>query len=731
MQHQISESLLKTDLNDLAHDLVRELAVSAKKVTIYGAHHPAAGKALARPFVYLSQIFHFRGSLTINLERGCLYVLNIRLKETVFTSQLIEFMQTLDLTSVTFESDMTAEHLAGFVSRLVKRLSPASPDYRMNDFLSRAQLSTITVNTEQAAELFEKQKHYRGDVDGDFSVKRVAIDQLGEDLDKLSLLAQQTPSELLDQGIDFHPPIVVYLVPEKIASLNPDLVRRQLKAWADELRTDRGIETELSMERFIAVVKLLRNHPDRQIIMADIDSDVVGNGRKTRPNELVGETGKIRMQTREHMAGILKNIFSPDADGWDDSGFPDAFERLTRTGQHDQASDTIAHLLDRMTDTNPQFRQRALRLVSIAIDCLDKATHRSILENALELMTVRLSAREETFEYSELLSTIFSKCCEQRRYDLAARLTEAMAQRRQSIDGVTVYDAMAVKKGFENIEHSNWLDRLVDALVAAPQEQLEDVRRTLVALASDRVAVALSEIIAHPIRQVRQHCLRILAALGKSSLRVFSEILMDDLRFERPADRRELADPKWYVIRNSIFVLGTLKDTAGLPALRLRISDTDSRVRREIITALEKIGGEDAVDLLALLAEDAVRENAEAAVIAIGLIGSDEHVPILIDCAGRNPATAVKAVQSVGRLGGDTARSWLLGLLDDEDALLDLAAGRAPKDDLRVAVIRALASIGDRNALEALTRFRDGLSATQKVLFKHSAVQKALSDALS
>jgi hypothetical protein len=66
----ISESILKTDLNDLAHSLVRELAMAAKKISIYGRNHPVAEKAVAKPFVFLSQIFRLRRHGGINLQKG-------------------------------------------------------------------------------------------------------------------------------------------------------------------------------------------------------------------------------------------------------------------------------------------------------------------------------------------------------------------------------------------------------------------------------------------------------------------------------------------------------------------------------------------------------------------------------------------------------------------------------------------------------------------------------------
>jgi HEAT repeat protein len=219
--------------------------------------------------------------------------------------------------------------------------------------------------------------------------------------------------------------------------------------------------------------------------------------------------------------------------------------------------------------------------------------------------------------------------------------------------------------------------------------------------------------------------------MGKASLIVFSRIVNDDNWFERDMGRQELPDNHWYLIRNSIFVLGTLRDPEAVAPLRLRISDNDIRVRREIVTALEKIGGEEAVDLLLLMAEDATHEIRESAVAGIGVIGTAEVVPMLTDLLNRNSSEALKVISVLGKLGGEDARAYLSRILNSEDDLTTISAGRHAKDDLRLAVVKALGAIGDRAAINQIREYRDSLSAAQKFLFKNSPLQRTISEILS
>lgn len=727
----VSESSLKTDLNDLAHSLVRELAMAAKKLAIYGTYHPTAKKAVHKPFVFLSQIFHYRRFVTINLQQGFLYVMNIRQKDNVFTEQVIQYMQLQDLQAIVIDVSVSSQEFTIFLERLARRLPPSDPEYRVTDMLTRRDISSIEVNSVRAFELFEKRKQYRGDVDGDFTIKRIVLDQVGEDVRQLAHFLKADDITLQEHLIDFYSAVVAYVIPEKIVGMPAESVREQLTAWADELKREQS-RPEDELERFLLAMKLVEYHPNRQMIVSHLGDEVLGTGLLGGIRQDPGtETGKIKVSYLQRIENILENSFNPATSHVDPAEFHDAFVRLVRTGQHAQAHSALIYLLRRLSDSNPGFRQNALNLLTLAVQDLKGVTDAVILEKLVDNVLDAIDAHSETFEFSELIAVISKKCLDQTRFDLMAKLACIMARRRTEKDGVTIYDSMAIKKAFENINQPIVIDHLVTEILKNNHQVNEDIKRIMVAVGSEEIALALSEIIAHPIRQVRQLSLRILAELGKASLRVFSRILIDDGWFEREEGRNELTDSKWYVVRNSIFVIGSLKDSEGLAPLRLRLKDPDVRVRREIVTSLEKIGCEDSVDLLALMAEDSQADIAQAAVIAIGMTGTTDAVPLLVDIGRRNHSVILRVIAALGRIGGDDARQYLVELLADDDRQVDLAEGKVSKDDLQVAIVRALGSIGDRPSLDGIRSFKDGIPAARKVLFKNSPLQKAISEILA
>ncbi len=728
----INASNLSLNLNDQAHDLIRELAMASRKMSIYGAGHPLAIKAVEKPFFILNSIFRFKSYINLNVQRGDLFLLNIRLKDSPFNAQILQFMQLLDVNAVLFERSMRICDFSFFIETLVTRQLNYTVNFSFTSHLKKHDVTCVEVNSELAYDLFERRKQYRGDVDGDFSVRRLVLDQLGDDLMRLAEIRNANAEGLLELGIDFDPQLVGYLLPEKMASFDPDRVRQVLTELADQISSeDAGRQvTRDATGDYMALFKLVDYHPNKKDILENLE-DRRRNKSADDDIDALSETGAIKIHASARIEELIEKQFSSVGPDDDTEVFIDAFVRLLKTGQQPKAAEVMSRLIDLMSAADPGYRQRALNLLGLTTAELGNAADASVLEAAVADAIAHLEEKTETYEYSEFLWQLFEACRRVDRFDLAASLTQAMSRRRAIIENVTVYDSMAVKKGFENISRRRTVEYLIGELINATGETIQHLVDLLVAVGTEDVAVGLSQIISHPRRQVRQLTLKILAELGKSSLKVFSRIIHDDAMFKRGPDRHELPDENWYVVRNSIFVLGSLHDVQGVSSLRIRIDDKDVRVRREVISALEKIGGEDAVDCLTLMAEDPIVEVGDAAIIAIGLIADPSAAPILIDIARGKPRNSIKAVTALGKLGGDEAKVFLGHLLTEPDKLAELAGGVVGKDDLRVAAVKALGHIGDSDSIEQVRRYKEGLSTTQKILFRNSAVNKVITDVLS
>ncbi len=152
---QTNESILNTNLNEQVHTLVKEFSMACKKAAIYGSTHPLSKKAIQKPFLLIDKIFRYKKYINFNLQNGYLYLLNIRLKDSVFNEELIKFMQMLDIKAFTLEKHLTLGELEKFIFRFVTRIDRSNHDELITSYLKSEKIDTVEVNTEHAYNIFE------------------------------------------------------------------------------------------------------------------------------------------------------------------------------------------------------------------------------------------------------------------------------------------------------------------------------------------------------------------------------------------------------------------------------------------------------------------------------------------------------------------------------------------------------------------------------------------------
>jgi hypothetical protein len=88
--------------------------------------------------------------------------------------------------------------------------------------------------------------------------------------------------------------------------------------------------------------------------------------------------------------------------------------------------------------------------------------------------------------------------------------------------------------------------------------------------------------------------------------------------------RARLTDPRWYVVRNAVAVLGSASGPEALDVIALASRHESAAVRQEVVTALVAAGGAAAVPHLARLASEGDEEVRRLAVGQLGtLVGAD------------------------------------------------------------------------------------------------------------
>jgi len=167
---------------------------------------------------------------------------------------------------------------------------------------------------------------------------------------------------------------------------------------------------------------------------------------------------------------------------------------------------------------------------------------------------------------------------------------------------------------------------------------------------------------------------------------------------------RHLSDPRWFVTRNMVFLLGALADPAAIGSLASVLEYPDERVRREAIRSLTAIGGEEAAQLVAERLHDPAASVRIVAVRSLASFGRESDSAALIqmvsakEFAGRDEAEVEAFFGVLGELASD----------DAVPSLEELWAGgslfRSRPLSIRLLALKALGHIGTVVAQTSLRR---------------------------
>jgi hypothetical protein len=169
-----------------------------------------------------------------------------------------------------------------------------------------------------------------------------------------------------------------------------------------------------------------------------------------------------------------------------------------------------------------------------------------------------------------------------------------------------------------------------------------------------------------------------------------------------------LRDKRWYVARNAVTLLGELGQRETVAEVRNLLQHKETKVRREVVRALLRIGGGEAESALLPGLDDADADVVRQTVQVFGVLKSRLAVPRLLAILGQRDLfltrLAVKkdAILALGRIGDRQAVTPLLSLLATRRFLV---SGRWL--ELRSAAATALGQLGDPAATPTLRHFAD------------------------
>ncbi len=706
----LSEKSLKTDLNELSALIVHDFYVLCRKAGIYTVNHPVALKAVETPFRSLQKIFAFKKYFFLFLTEGKLYANNILMTETSVVDYLKDRLQDVEINSLLIDLSVTADQLLKLAGRLSQRVATTHPDYHISRFLTSHKIDSVLVDDELAIKMFQSGLRYRGNIRDDFSVRRVVANYFSGEIDQaigiLSNRFDDTGQQARATGIDFHTQIVNHILPEKFSQLQPAELIEVAQHIMDTLPTaDRKEGDQLAR-----LVRSFDYHPKREQLLEQLRDLMAMRGIEVATfSGPLSESGKLNLESVQAIDNIKSDILAhAEFDESKYAAFDDAFMKLIRTRQMGKLARLSEDLVEYLGADKEFQRRHAVYLLNRGFRSVMSYGEFRLLDVILDKLQYLFTRGKETFEFSEVTVELLRALLSSRRYESVAAFLNVLKSGRKNDDEIMVYDSITIKKIFDGLNDTELIRRLVYDLQLKDAGQSQHLRDILTAIQSEEVALQLSEIVAHPDRGIRHRCLKILSELGKPAVKVFSEILRDEANFYRVESCRELPDKRWFLVRNAIFVLGNLADPDACNALRLRLADSDTRVGREIVSALEKIGGDEAADLLMIMCENSAQEVRQPAIIALGMMKRSDLAPFFIDLLYRKKTDAARIIGALALTGASESREFLVDLIEDKEKLKALSSGKASINDIRSYIIKALEKIGDDSGLE---RAREAINA--------------------
>jgi len=164
-----------------------------------------------------------------------------------------------------------------------------------------------------------------------------------------------------------------------------------------------------------------------------------------------------------------------------------------------------------------------------------------------------------------------------------------------------------------------------------------------------------------------------------------------------------LSDERWYVVRNSVAILGEIREASAVAPLQTLLYHADVRVRRETVRALTRIGGAEAVNILLRTLEEDDPDLRRQALVSLGAMKHPAAVPALLrivaasDPRVRQVEIKREAIRALGEIASAEAVAPLARL-----AVKRKFWFRARFDELRAAAVAALGDIGHPAASEIL-----------------------------
>lgn len=704
------------NLLDLGTEIVRESFTAARRLRMYEPDHPMVASVCERPFFLFKKWFRLRQSLVLAQAGNSVSVSGISLLPIVFTSNFSRAMGESKVSNFTFHDTLSPTELALFLSHLFGLQARRVP---LKACLEQKKVLSVEIDGPTARLVLETENSLSQSYRQDYSYRHMAKAVLKNRPELLAAFVSGTigrQKEMLERwGIEFRMKVLEEALFTVLEEMNDQMVLTLLETTLPvNFTLPEEVAAKQQAFRFLVNTALKTRDKEKFLTRLKTFLDSKGIPRPFYESALdVSSRLKLEITSELENLGqrILEGIGAEEL-----NRYAELFVKCLKLRRPEVVGHNLGSIAEALVSPLAEARQGAYLVARKVLEPIASAEPEQFLIFLRRLVGYVVD-QKESLEFAETLLLISELCIEKKFYQPLGEMLGLLAGRLELEEPGIPLGSLLIRKVLENLNRTEIVQKLISELDTEERGRAVWVRQILTAIGSLEVAQTLSEKMSDPSRFVRQNVLKILSNLGNNALVVAATLLADPSNYRRKPEGA-LEEESWYRLRNAIHILGNLRREAAVPVLEMPAADSDFRLRKEVVKALEKLPGRRGLPLLKKLTLDASEEIRRMAFVTISSSAGEEDLDFLFSRFDPASADTIPVIYAVSCIGGSRARDFLIGLLDPTTPLgrrlIDQTGGQTMP--AKVAILKGLARIGDERSNVKIREVADSLSKTQKLL---------------
>lgn len=735
------------DLRQAANEWISEFALSLKNVSLYSAEHPRGKDSIGRSYEKLKRVLKGRLDVTLARAEGRLTLENVPVdRDRTVSSQLHRDLEDRGVQSIVFNAAVTEDEYSGLLRALLLKPEKIQERGGLDLILIDQGISAIAANKArigkppEAVELLSEQTLMDllagrlSNIGGDSLSAILAADPAGVARALQEAASKRDPSTKgpdaefrADHVADSMERLAERALEERerdrgsiladlsrvLAAEEPDLQGRILSEKAGPRSPRRNLSAAVESmppEALADVItaQFTRKDGDYESIYALLERSVAWKHDREAALAALQARMQDRGSTEQEYGDLIDHLMWAELDVgrrvrllnqrdylWsvDFQRVKEVLVKLFATEQIKDATSLIQKYLGGLLLEDAMVRRKVAENARYVLHLLEKTGKGlPMLGRIVEIFMARIHDEADPEVRSRIAAALaFLADLRLRNGEMPAVLD--LMRRAETLAATA--DRTVAERG----------EGLCQALARVGNEKLFKEMTDRYLAGTDSTATESAEILKRAGARAANYLIDRLADEEDRGNRARLVSLLKDMnRSSYVPFTARLKDPRWFLVRNVVHILGELGDAAALPALKEIARHEDPRVRKELVRTYTRFGTQECEDLIVEAVLDVDRAVQVAAVNALSILRGRRSAGVVLEVIRRaGPYASVdaevreEAVAAAGRMELRESVELLVEIVTRKGFL-----GFAESTTIRQQAVQALGLIGGDAAIGTL-----------------------------